>query len=101
MGIPTSEGELMLDSGIDTLLFFRKSSEPATAHVNSASGLSANVSVGYAPALRIGDRVYHPANAVFEAVANAPGQGLLPASMFHAIYISNSEGFVIFDPETR
>jgi hypothetical protein len=101
MGIPTSEGELMLDSGINTLLFFRKSSQSPTAYVNSASSLSASASVGFAPALRIGDRLYHPANAVFEAVANAPGQGLLPANMFHAVYISNSEGFVIFDPETR
>jgi hypothetical protein len=39
--------------------------------------------------------------AEFEEVADAPGAGLLPACLFHAIFVSNSEGYVVFDPEGR
>lgn len=101
MTLPTSLGDLMLDSGIDTLFLFRESSRPPTAHVSSATGLNANVSLEAVPELRIGDRRYHPVHAAVQYVAEAPEAGLLPASLFRAIFISNSEGYVVFNPETR
>ena len=39
--------------------------------------------------------------AEFHEVAYAPEAGLLPASLFHASFVSNSEGYVVFDPELR
>jgi hypothetical protein len=101
MLVATSQGELVLDSGTDTVFLFRKSLRPANAHISSASGLAANVTIENAPDLRIGDRVYHPMQAQFQEVADAPEGGLLPASLFHAVFVSNSEGYVVFDPEAR
>lgn len=99
--VPTSQGTLALDSGADMLFFFHKSSRPANAHVSSTTGQSENVTIENAPELRIGDRFYHPMQAEFREVADAPEAGLLPANLFHAIFVSNSEGYVVFDPEAR
>ena len=101
MKVPTSQGALALDSGTDMLFFFRKSLRPANAQVSSATGLSESVTIENAPELRIGGRVYRPMKAEFQEVADAPEAGLLPASLFHAIFVSNSEGYVVFDPEGR
>src|SRR5579862_4285413 len=87
----------ILDSGTDMLFFFRKSLRPANAQVSSNTGLSESVTIENAPELRIGGRVYRPMKAEFHEVAYAPEAGLLPASLFHASFVSNSEGYVVFD----
>jgi hypothetical protein len=101
MEVPTSEGRLVLDSGADMLFLFRKSLRPPNAHISSAGGQSASVTIENAPDLRIGDRTYHPMQAQFQEVSDAPEAGLLPVSLFHAVFVSNSEGYVVFDPEAR
>lgn len=104
MEVPTNLGELMLDSGAGTLFLFRSSlgeTTETTTQISAASGLSVAVSVGPAPVLLIGGKQYYPVSAAFRAVAHAPAAGLLPASLFHAIFISNSNGYVVFNPETR
>lgn len=98
MAVSTSLGELVLDTGTETLFLFREPSRPATAQVTSASGMRVPVSFEPAPKLRIGDRLYRPGNAVFHAVPNAEEAGLLPANIFHAIFICNSRQYVVFDP---
>jgi hypothetical protein len=103
MAIPTSQGDLVLDSGANTLFLFRESSRPTTStvQVRSASGLIAAASVQSAPELHIGDRVYRPASAEFHAVPAAEEAGLLPVNLFHAIFICNSEGYVVFDSQPQ
>jgi hypothetical protein len=101
MAVPTSEGELVLDSGAQMLFLYRKSLRPANAQVTSSTGLLVKVRVEDAPELRIGDRKYHPMQAEFQEVADAAEAGLLPASLFHAIFVSNSGGYVVLDPEVR
>ena len=101
MTVATNQGDLLLDSGADMLFLFRNSVGATTAQVRASSGLSAPVSVDRAPELRIGERKYSPANAEYRAVADAPEAGLLPTSLFHAIFVSNSERYVVFDPGRR
>lgn len=98
--VPTDAGELMLDSGTDTLFFFRVSPRLAAASITT-SNASMAVAVERAPALRIGGRQYHPSTAAFHPVPDAPADGLLPASLFDVIFVSNSGHYVIFDPSER
>jgi hypothetical protein len=101
MTVRTNQGELMLDSGADTLFLFRRSGNVPNAEVRGANGLVVAAAVERAPELRIGERRYHPADAEYQAVAGAQMDGLLPATLFHAIFISNSQGYVVFDPKMR
>jgi hypothetical protein len=101
MVVSTSEGGLVLDSGTDTLFLYRASPRPANAMTMGSSGLKAAASMQILRELRIGKRVYHPSNAVCRPVPEAPEAGLLPASLFHAVFVSNSAGYVVFDPARR
>ncbi len=99
MSIATSEGNLVLDSGIGTLLLFRASAwPPRAAVIRACSGRSSPASIARAPDLRIGGQVYHPGTAVFEARESTVVNGLLPASLFHAVFVCNSAGYVVIDP---
>jgi hypothetical protein len=98
MAVPTSLGDLVLDSGADMLFLFRTSYGPLIAQVSGASGARVPVSIETAPEVRIGDRRYHPARAEYHPVPAAEEAGLLPANLFHAIFICNSEQYVVFDP---
>lgn len=108
MTIATSEGDLILDSGIDTLFLFRASIwRPHTGQFQASSGLISLVSLDRVPELRIGGQVYHPGKAAFDARGKAAFEtrkdvaavnGLLPASLFHAVFICNSAGYVVIDP---
>lgn len=97
MMVPSNLGDLMLDSGTDTFLLFHASPLPANASIVTTSG-RAPVGVGRAPALRIGGREYNPTEASYRPLAGAPAAGLLPASLFNTIYVSNSRGYVVFNP---
>jgi hypothetical protein len=101
MTVSTNQGELVLDSGADTLFLFRESPHSSTVHLSTSSGMSTAVAFERAPELRIGDRLYHPELATFHTVPAATEAGLLPASMFHALFISNSEKYVVIDPDVR
>ena len=97
MVLRTSLGGLMLDSGTDSLLLFRLSAQRRMSAVTSANG-SYEVAVDYAPSLRIGTRNYYPREALFHPVKDPPAAGLLPVSLFHAVYVSNSGGYVVLNP---
>lgn len=101
MTVPTSQGDLVLDSGADTLFLFRESSHASTSQISAASGSTSAVSMEKVYGLQIGERLYHPAGAIFHPVPAASHAGLLPANLFHAIFICNSAGYVVFDPAKR
>jgi hypothetical protein len=97
MAVYTSLGELVLDSGTDSLILFRSPANPASDRIRSASGLLAPVSTEPARELRIGDRIFHVISTTVGSSATREA-GLLPASLFHAVFISNSAGYVVVDP---
>jgi hypothetical protein len=101
IAIPTNHGDLVLDSGTDTLTLFRYSSQLRLAQVRGSSGATASVFLGRAPVLHISGRKYRSAVAMFGLPRLVGEGGLLPASLFQAIFICNSEGYVVIDPETR
>jgi Aspartyl protease len=98
MAVPTSLGDLVLDSGTEMLFLFRESTRAASAQVIGASGARVGVSFETAPEVRIGDHRYRPAKAEYHPVPAAEEAGLLPANLFHAIFICNSKQYVVFDP---
>jgi len=98
MAVSTSLGDLVLDSGAEKLFLFRASTRAPSAQVIGASGARLDVSFETAPDLRIGDRRYRPAEAEYHPVPAAEEAGLLPANLFHAIFICNSKQYVVFDP---
>jgi hypothetical protein len=95
MAIPTSMGDLVLDSGAELLFLFRTSSHPVSGQVMGASGARVPVSFETAPEVRIGDRSYRPSKAEYRPVPAAEEAGLLPASLFPAIFICNSKQYVV------
>jgi len=96
--IETSEGKLVLDSGANSTILYRSSPPSADGSmIRTASG-TAPVSTIQGLRLKIAGREYHPANAASIPRALLKGDGLLPASLFRAIYISNSSKYVILDP---
>ncbi|MGD0798246.1 MAG: retropepsin-like aspartic protease [Acidobacteriaceae bacterium] len=98
MAVPTSLGDLVLDSGAEMLFLFRESTRATSAQVIGASGARVPVSFETAPEVRIGDRRYRPAKAEYHPVPAAEEAGLLPANLFHAIFVCNLKQYVVFDP---
>jgi hypothetical protein len=98
MALSTSLGELVLDSGTDSLILFRSAVQPATGQIRGSSGETAAASLERLSELRIGGRVYRLAKTAVEPQPGAHEAGLLPASLFRALFISNSGGYVVVDP---
>jgi hypothetical protein len=94
--IETSEGKLVLDSGTDAAILFRASSL-GEGQVRTASGFT-SVATVHRLLLRIAGREYHPANTAFIPRSSPGEDGELPASLFHAVFFSNSGRYVILDP---
>ena len=97
MAVPTSQGDLVVDSGTEMLFLYRRVGSAANFRVITSSGMSVPVAVERAPALQIGDLVYHADSAIFSPVHDAQEDGLLPTSLFRSIFICNSQHFVVFD----
>jgi hypothetical protein len=96
--IETSEGKLVLDSGTNSIILYRSSlSAQDGPNIRTASGTESVTRIE-GLRLRIGGREYHPANAAYVPRALVGGDGLLPASLFHAVFVSNSGRYAIFDP---
>jgi hypothetical protein len=98
MALPTSVGNLVLDSGAEMLFLFKESDQPKNTRLMSATGVTTAISVTAAPAIMIAGRVYHPERVAFQSVAGAEEAGLLPINLFHSVFISNSQKFVVLDP---
>lgn len=97
MVLSTNLGDLLLDSGTDTLFLFRMSPQLSTVSFSTTTG-GFDASIATAPSVKIAGKAYYPREAAFHPVPQAPAAGLLPASLFHAIYISNSDGYVLLNP---
>ena len=98
MAVPTNLGDLVLDSGAELLSLFRQPTSQPNARVTGTSGASTLASLEAAPDLRIGDRHFRPDRAEYFPVPHAEEAGLLPANLFQAIYICNSQHYVVFNP---
>lgn len=96
--IETSEGRLVLDSGSNAAILYRSSPPSADGSVIRTASGTASVSTIQGLRLEIGGRRYHPANAASVLRPLLKGDGLLPAGLFHAVFISNSGKYVILDP---
>jgi hypothetical protein len=98
MAISTSYGDLVLDSGTEALILFHAPAPAAPGGtLQTASGTGA-VPMVRGATMRIGERTYRPAMAAVATNAPCPEDGLLPASLFGAIFISNSAHYVIAEP---
>jgi hypothetical protein len=98
MAIPTSYGDLVLDSGTQTLLLFHTPAASArVGTIRTVSGAGAVWMVQDAT-VRVGARAYRPAIAASAANPAAPEDGLLPASLCGSIFICNSAHYVIVEP---
>jgi hypothetical protein len=98
--IETSEGKLVLDSAANSTILHRSSPPSMDGSIIRTASGTASVSTIQGLRLKIGGREYHPTNAAAIPRALLKGDGLLPASLFRAVYIDNSSKYVILDPST-
>jgi hypothetical protein len=98
----TSRGRLTLDSGASSLMLYETKGVTwlgeRTAH--TVEGF-ATLKYGALSRLRIADREFRNVDVVEAArpkLDESEADGLLPASIFDALYVSNSGGYVVFNP---
>ena len=93
----TSLGDLVLDSGASQLILF--GTEPDGSGSGFLRTVTGSRMVGMvARSLVIGGRNLWRGDAVAIPNQAEPGvAGLMPASLFRSIYVSNSEGYAIFE----
>ncbi len=94
--VDTDQGRLVLDSGTETAILFGTSSPASRATIQTASG-ARSVSAVRNFRLRIAGRAYTTA-AVSVPKVSLQEDGLVPASLFHAIYVCNSGKYLVIDP---
>jgi hypothetical protein len=103
--IETSEGKLTLDSGANLLVLYRAAPSasvgPEGASIRTAAG-TASVLPIQGLRIRVAGREYHPSSAAASMRSALLGDdGILPASLFHAVFVGNSGKYVIFDPNSN
>jgi predicted aspartyl protease len=101
---------LLLDSGANLVVLTRKPSQALdqATHQNwlevTSSG-QAGMQVGHVRALTVGSQKFHDIAVALPAPQAADADrvedGLLPTSLFNAMYINNREGFVVFNPRAK
>jgi hypothetical protein len=94
--LSTSLGSLVLDSGTDGVILFGSRAMALTHEMFTMTG---SQQVGtISGTLVIDGRTWWRGKAVvIPRTAEAGAEGLLPASLFKTIYVSNSEGYVALD----
>lgn len=98
--VSTSLGDLVLDSGAERLVLF--SVEPNMSRgdrreMRTVAG-SLQIGMAFSKPLTIEGRKIWRGDAVAIPKRNEPGvDGLLPLRLFNAIYVCNSEGYVVFE----
>lgn len=95
--VTTSLGDLVLDSGTDRLVLFGV--EPGRDSGDYYKSVTGSRFVGTVSSnLAIEGRSLWHGDAVALPNRAEPGvAGLMPVSLFRAVYVSNSEGFVVFE----
>jgi hypothetical protein len=98
--VSTSLGELALDSGVDRLVLFGfqpDGDNDAGYELRTVAGVQRVCRV-YGRPLLIGERRFASGEALGFPGRPEPGvDGLMPLSLFKAIYVSNSQGYVVFE----
>jgi hypothetical protein len=94
--VPTNLGDLVLDSGVNQLTLYYARAAQLTHRMITMTG---SITVGMVPShLVIGGRTFWRGDAVaISHPAESETTGLLPASMFRTVYVSNSNGYVVFE----
>jgi len=92
--IPTSEGNMVLDSGTAAMILFRRSASPA-AQIQTAAGFAA--AGNDSSRIRVAGREYRPRQTALAAASYTGQAGLLPASMFKAVFICNSSNYIVVE----
>jgi hypothetical protein len=99
----TSHGQLTLDSGATTVVLYNSSAVKwkGAMAVHTTEG-EARVRFGELKSLKVAGREFRnveTAESARQKFDETDTDGLLPASLFSALYVSNSGGYVVFDPE--
>lgn len=95
--VSTSLGDLVLDSGAARLILFGAESDRGTNGVIKTYTGSQAIGTASRKLVIAGWNAWH-GDAVTMASRTEPGiAGLLPLSFFKAIYVCNSEGYVVFE----
>jgi hypothetical protein len=94
--VATNLGGLVLDSGVNRLTLFYVEAVALTHRMITMTG---SVPVGMIPSkLVIGGRMFWHGEAVaVPRPAEDETVGLMPASMFRTVYVSNSDGYVVLE----
>jgi hypothetical protein len=103
MTVTTNQGDMLLDSGAQTLILFRAPQSAETALATEFTNIvttngRVTAEMDRAPSLTVGGKRYYPESAVFHPLSDAPAAGLLPANLFRAVFVSNTGGYVVFNP---
>jgi hypothetical protein len=97
--MPTNHGRLILDSGIDKMVLY-KTLHGGTTRVPIQTAAGAGLASAEQPQrLRIQGCGIREVDTV--SIPRPDGvveDGLLPLNVFRAVYVSNSEKFVVVDP---
>jgi hypothetical protein len=94
--VPTSLGSLVLDSGAQLLVRYRVAPDNAGREMLTTAGRATVGAV--ASTLVVGGRQFWRGDAMALAKSDeVDSDGLLPAGVFHAIYVCNSEQYVVLN----
>lgn len=97
--LETDKGRLVLDSGTGIAILYAAAIERPEGRVTTASG-SGRLLEKRELKFRVGGHAYSTLAAAVSGVSLRE-DGLLPASLFHSVYVSNSGKFLVLDPATR
>ena len=94
--VQTDRGRLLVDSGTESTILFDGSAGDGTGRVRTASGV-ASVSGTRAVTIRVAGRPYRT-DSLSVPRRSFGVDGLVPAHLFRAIYVSNSGKHMVLDP---
>ena len=97
MAVFTSLGELILDSGIDTVLLYSRPQTEASVRLVTSAGETA-VKIVRNSRLMIEEHEYRLRRIAYVPPVAGHGQGLLPASLFDSVFVCNSGNYIIANP---
>jgi hypothetical protein len=94
--LETDKGTLVLDSGTEIAILYTSSVERSGGRVATASG-GTRVSQASDLKFRVAGHAYSILAAAVSGVS-LQEDGVLPAAIFHSVYVSNSGRFLVLDP---
>jgi hypothetical protein len=99
LALATNVGNLVLDSGTDTVVPFHAGTpkSPALSSIRTANG-SAAVGSGSRLRIQIAGREFLTNRFLIAPWSDVSEDGILPLGVFRAVYVSNSGGYVVADP---